>query len=81
MSYPDEVVRCIADNMEKEINIIDLCEKNLSEYERLGYSLVELGYYEILDCLLNYVDYELMGRVFALSTTGEFASNYFLEFI
>ncbi|WP_242589892.1 antirestriction protein ArdA [Enterococcus sp. DIV0660C] len=82
MSYPDEVVRCIADNMGKEINIIDLCEKNnLSEYERLGCSLVELGYYEIPEHLLNYVDYELMGRDFALNITGEFASNYFLEFI
>lgn len=43
MSYPDKVVRVIAENRGAEVNIIELDDTGASDHEKLGYALVDLG--------------------------------------
>lgn len=70
MRYPDEVVRVIAENKDAEVNIIDLDGIGVNDYEKLGYALVDLGYYNIPEYLMNYIDYEAIGRDYDFGTNG-----------
>lgn len=80
MSYPTEVVRYIADCDGKEVNIIHLGgSENLSKYEKVGHSLVALGYYEVPRNLLSYIDYEKLGKDFLINSSGDVVGNYFIE--
>lgn len=70
----------IAENLGSEIHIIELDNDVLgSDEEKLGYSLVDMGYFEIPDNLVNYIDYEAVGRDYAINSSGEFAIDYFIE--
>lgn len=80
LGYPREVVKVIAENLGSEIHIIELDNDVLgSDEEKLGYSLVDMGYFEIPDNLVNYIDYEAVGRDYAINSSGEFAIDYFIE--
>ncbi len=79
MSYPDEVIRVIAENRDAEINIIELYDAGVSNHEKLRYALVSLRYYDILEHLANYVDYEAIGRDYRVRTSGEFVSSYYID--
>nr|WP_315528887.1 antirestriction protein ArdA [Carnobacterium maltaromaticum] len=78
--YPDEVVRVIAENRGAEVTIIELDGTGMSDREKLGYVLVDLGYYDIPQRLANYIDYEAIGRDYDFGTSGEFTRKYFIEF-
>lgn len=80
MSYPDEVVRVIAENRDAEVTIIELDDTGVSDHEKLGYALVDLGYYDIPEQLANYIDYEAIGRDYDFGTSGELVNKYYLEF-
>lgn len=80
MSYPEEVVRFIADFEGKEVNIIHLGESgNLSKHERVRHSLVALGYYEVPRDLLSYINYEKLGKDFLINSSGDLVGDYFIE--
>ncbi|AND72606.1 MULTISPECIES: antirestriction protein ArdA [Enterococcus] len=80
MSYPEEVVRYIADFEGKEASIIHLGgSENLSKYERVGHSVVALGYYEVPRNLLSYIDYEKLGKDFLMKSSGDIVGDYFIE--
>jgi len=80
MSYPEEVVRYIADFDGKEVNIIHLSgSENLSKHEKVGYSLTALGYYEVPRNLLSYIDYEKLGKDFLINSSGDVVGDYFIE--
>lgn len=80
MSYPEKVVRYIADFEGKEANIIHLGgSENLSKHERVGHSLVALGYYEVPRNLLSYIDYEKLGKDFLMNSSGDIVGDYFIE--
>lgn len=79
-SYPDEVIRVIAENMGAEITIIELDDTGISDHEKLGYALVDLGYYDIPEHLVNYADYEAIGRDYDLGMSGEFLTGYYINF-
>lgn len=51
----------------------------MSDREKLGRVLVDLGYYDIPEHLANYIDYEAIGRDYDLGTSGEFVECYFVE--
>lgn len=80
MSYPEEVVRYIADFDGKEVNIIHLGgSENLSKHEKVGHSLTALGYYEVPRNLLSYIDYEKLGKDFLINSSGDVVGDYFIE--
>ena len=80
MSYPDEVIQYIDDNDEKEVTLINLEGSDyLNEHEKLGHSLVALGYYDVLDNLLIYLDYEKLGKDFFINTGGGVIGDYYIE--
>ena len=80
LEYPREVIKVIAENLDSEINIIELDRDILgSDEERLGYALVDMGYFEIPDNLINYINYEAIGRDYKIDVIGEFALRYFIE--
>ncbi|MBM7687507.1 antirestriction protein ArdA [Enterococcus ureilyticus] len=78
MSYPDEVVRVIAENRDAEVTIIELDDTGVSDYEKLGYALVDLGYYDIPEHLANYIDHEAIGRNYDFGMSGEFITKYYI---
>ncbi len=80
MGYPDEVIRVIAENRGTEVNIIELDDTGVSDHEKLGYALVDLGYYDIPEQLANYIDYEAIGRDYDFGTSGDLVNKYYLEF-
>lgn len=82
MSYLEEVVRHIADCDGKEVSIIHLDgSENLIKNEKISYSLVTLGYYEIPRNLLSYIDYEKLGKDFLINSSGDVVGDYLLELI
>ncbi|MEI5994357.1 antirestriction protein ArdA [Candidatus Enterococcus mansonii] len=81
MGYPDEVVRVIAENRDAEVTIIELDDTGVSDHEKLGYALVDLGYYDIPEHLANYIDYEALGRDYDFGTSGEFVDRYYIEYM
>lgn len=83
LEYPREVVKAIAENLGSEIHIIELDNDILgSDEEKLGYALVNIDYFEIPDNLINYIDYEAIGRDYDLNTCSEWVSRqYFIEII
>lgn len=82
MCYPEEVVRYIADCSGKAVNIINLgASDNLTDHEKMGHSLIVLGYYEVPCNLLAYIDYEKLGKDFLINVDGDIVGNYFIEFI
>lgn len=79
--YPREVVKVIAENLGCEINIIELDNDILgSDEEKLGYALVDKGYFEISDNLINYIDYEAIGRDYLINSSGEIKERCLIEF-
>lgn len=79
MSYPNEVIRTIAKHQGQQLTIYELREGSTNE-EKLGYVLVDEGLVTVPQSLRNYIDYEAVGRDYAINTCGEFAANYFVEF-
>lgn len=81
LEYPREVIKVIAENLESEINIIELDNDILgSDEEKLGYALVDTGYFEIPDNLINYIDFEAIGRDYVTNSSGEWVSKqYYIE--
>ncbi|MFI3685656.1 antirestriction protein ArdA [Vagococcus fluvialis] len=81
LEYPREVVKVIVENLGSEIHMIELDNDVLgSDEKKLGYALVDMGYFEIPDHLVNYIDYEVVGRDYAINSSGEFVTNYFIIF-
>lgn len=82
LKYPREVVKMIAENLGSEINIIELDNDILgSDEEKLGYALVDMGYFEIPDNLVNYIDYGAIGRDYKLEKSCEIVNNFCIEVI
>ena len=80
MSYPDEVVRVIAEHRGESPSIYELYE-GMTDEERLGYLLVKEGLIIVPDHLRSYIDYEAIARDHAMNTDGEFVDRYFVEFL
>ncbi|EPI27676.1 antirestriction protein ArdA [Enterococcus faecalis] len=80
MNYPDDVVRIIANHDGEAPTIYELYEGSTDE-EKLGYVLIDDGLIIVPEHLRIYIDYEALGRDYALNTTGEFAEDHFIEFI
>ncbi|EQA5469017.1 antirestriction protein ArdA [Enterococcus faecalis] len=81
LGYPREVIKVITDNLDCDINIMELDHSiRGSEEEKLGYALVDMGYFEIPNNLLNYIDYEVIGKEYLMNVGGEFVESYFVEF-
>lgn len=82
LEYPREVVKVIAENLGSEINIIELDNDILeSDEEKLGYALVDMRYFEMPDNLINYIDYDKIGKDYILGSSGEFStSGFYVEF-
>lgn len=81
LEYPGEVVKVIAENLNSEVSIIELDNDILgSDEKKLGYAIVDMEYLEIPDNLINYIDYEAIGRDYAMDVGGEFIRNYFISF-
>ncbi|GED49639.1 antirestriction protein ArdA [Carnobacterium maltaromaticum] len=70
----------IAENRGAEVTIIELDDTGMSDREKLGYTLVDLGYYDIPEHLANYIDYEAIGRDYDFGTSGDLVNKYYLEF-
>lgn len=70
----------IAENRGAEVTIIELDDTEMNDHEKLGYALVDLGYYDIPEHLANYIDYEAIGRDYDLETSGEFVNGYYISF-
>ncbi len=49
--------------------------------EKLGYVLIDEGLIIVPEHLRNYIDYEVIGRDHVLDTNGDFAKEYFIEFL
>ncbi|EUJ26011.1 Uncharacterised protein [Listeria grayi] len=59
--YPREIIKVIAENLDSEINIIELdSDVSGSDEEKLGYALVDMGYFEIPDNLINYINWRIL---------------------
>lgn len=43
-----------------EVNLTELDDAGMNDHEKLGYALVNLGYYDIPKHLSNYIDYEVI---------------------
>ena len=81
LDYPRGVVKAISENLDQEFIIHDLNEGYTVE-EKLGYSLYDGGFIIIPENLINYIDYEAIGRDHKYSTCGEFIDqDYYIEFI
>lgn len=80
MDYPDKVIRVIAD-WEGESPIIHELPDGSTDEEKLGYFLFDEGLVIIPEHLRNYVDYESIGRDYAINTSGVFADDYFIEYV
>jgi len=80
MSYPDEVIRVIAENQGESPIIYELYA-GVTDEERLGYILVEEGLIIVPEHLRSYIDYEAIRRYHALNTGREFVDRYFVEFL
>lgn len=81
LDYPREVVKAISDNLDQEFIIHNLYEGSTVE-EKLGYALYDVGFIIIPENLINYIDYEAIGRDYNYSTCGEFIDeDYYIEFI
>ncbi|MBL1231071.1 antirestriction protein ArdA [Enterococcus sp. BWB1-3] len=80
MDYPDEVIRAIAEHQGENPIIYELYE-GLTDEEKLGYLLVDEGLIMVPEHLRNYVDYEAIGRDHVLNKNGDFAEEYFIEFL
>ncbi|MCB5953256.1 antirestriction protein ArdA [Enterococcus sp. BWT-B8] len=81
MGYPDEVIRVVVEDSNADINIIELDNTEMNDYEKLGYALVDSGYYDIPEHLTNYIDYESIGREYELNASGSFILNYYIEIL
>ena len=57
-----------------------LDDTGMNDHEKLRYALVDLGYHDIPEYLVNYIDYEAIGRDYDLETSGELANGYYIEF-
>lgn len=76
-----EVVKVIAQNPGSEINIIELDNDILGcDEEKLGYALVGRRYFEIVDNLINYIDYEAVGRDYTMNSSDEFIAEAYIEY-
>lgn len=81
LEYPRELVKVVAEHLGSEIHIIELDSDILgSDEEKLGYTLVDMGYFEIPDHLVNYIDYEAIGRDYLINSSGDIIDNYLIEF-
>ena len=80
LSILEEVIQYIAGFEGKEANIIHLGgSENLSKHERVGHSLIALGYYGVSRNLLSYIDYEKLGKDFLFNSSGDVIGDYFIE--
>lgn len=81
LDYPRKVVKAISENLDQEFIIHDLYEGSTVE-EKLGYALYDGGFIIIPENLINYIDYEAIGRDYVYNTSGEFVDqDYCIEFI
>lgn len=80
IDYPDEVIRVIAGYQGERPIIHELFEGSTDE-EKLGYVLVDEGLIMVPEHLRNYIDYEAIGRDYAINVSGEFVGEYFIEFL
>lgn len=80
MNFPDSVVQLIANHEGESPVIYQLFEGSTNE-EKLGYVLVDEGLVIVPEHLRNYIDYEAIGRDHVLNTNGDFAEEYFIEFL
>lgn len=53
----------------------------MSNDEKLGYALVDEALIIVPVHLINYLDYEAIGRDYRLNMVGEVAGNYYIEFL
>lgn len=79
MDYSKEIIRVIADHSCSEFIMYELFEGSTNE-EKLGYVLYYEGMVIIPEHLRSYVDYEAIGRDYAINADGEFVDNYYIEF-
>lgn len=77
---PDSVVQIIS-NHEGENPIIYQLFDGSTDEEKLGYVLVDEGLVIVPEHLRNYIDYEAIGRDHVFNTNGDFAEEYFIEFL
>lgn len=86
-----EAVYDLAGDEQRTIDIIE-CEDytlmggDVFDDDDLGHYLVDNGYFEeIPDSLVNYIDYEAIGRDYTINTSGEYVtingSGYYLELL
>lgn len=82
LHYPSEVICLIAENRGYTPIIFELDNSEMiSNDEKLGYFLVEEALIIVPENLKNYLHYENLGRDYRLNTIGDFAGNYFVEFL
>lgn len=80
--YGTDIVNAVSDMVSGWQEIMDTLDDNsytviyASNDEELGYEIVEQGYWgiEIPEALVNYIDYEAIGRDFAINVNGEYAN-------
>lgn len=81
LEHPRELVKVISENLNQEFIIHNLYEGSAVE-EKLGYALYDGGFIIIPDNLINYIDYEAIGRDYKYNSFGEFVDGkYYIEFI
>lgn len=80
ITLPDSVVQIISNHEGENPIIYELYEGSTDE-EKLGYVLVDEGLIIVPKHLRNYIDYEAIGRDYVLNTNGDFAEEYFIEFL
>lgn len=81
LDYPRELVKVISENLDQEFIIYNLYEGSTMD-EKLGHALYDEGIIVIPENLINYIDYEAIGRDYKYSTCGEFIDqDYYIEFI
>lgn len=81
LDYPREVVKTISENLDQEFILHNLYEGSTLE-EKLGCALYDEGFIIIPENLINYIDYEAIGRDYVYETSGEFVDqDYYIEFI
>lgn len=81
LDYSKELVKVISENEDQEFIIHNLYEGSTVE-EKLGFALYNGGFIIIPENLINYIDYEAIGRDYVHETSGEFVDqDYYIEFI
>ncbi|MGF2144880.1 antirestriction protein ArdA [Vagococcus fluvialis] len=81
LEYPRELVKIIVENLNQEFIIHNLYDGSTVE-EKLGYALCDGEFIIIPDNLINYIDYEAIGRDYKYNSFGEFVDGkYYIEFI